>query len=65
MVIDLAHTLGMETVAEGVEGEGQARELKRMGCDMGQGYYLCEPLPPEDVMGFLKEGLGTLGIRVL
>jgi hypothetical protein len=32
---------------------------------MGQGYYLCEPLPPEDVMGFLKEGLGTLDIQVL
>jgi EAL domain-containing protein (putative c-di-GMP-specific phosphodiesterase class I) len=65
MVIDLAHTLGMETVAEGVESEGQAKELKRMGCDMGQGYYLCEPLPPEAVLGYLKESLGTLGIRVL
>jgi EAL domain-containing protein (putative c-di-GMP-specific phosphodiesterase class I) len=63
MVIDLAHTLGMETVAEGVESEGQAKELRRMGCDMGQGYYLYEPLHPEDVMGFIKEGLGTLGIQ--
>jgi diguanylate cyclase (GGDEF)-like protein/PAS domain S-box-containing protein len=63
MVIDLAHTLGMETVAEGVESEGQAKELRRMGCDMGQGYYFSEPFPPEAVMGFLKEGLGTLGIQ--
>jgi EAL domain-containing protein (putative c-di-GMP-specific phosphodiesterase class I) len=65
MVIDLAHTLGMETVAEGVESEWQAKELRRMGCDMGQGYYFSEPLPVESVLGFLKEGLGTLGIQAL
>jgi len=56
MVIDLAHTLGMETVAEGVESEGQAKELRRMGCDMVQGYYFSEPFPPEAVMGFLTQG---------
>ena len=65
MVIDLAHTLGMETVAEGAESEGQVKELRRMGCDMGQGYYFSEPFPPEAVLEFLKEGLGTLGIQVL
>jgi diguanylate cyclase (GGDEF)-like protein/PAS domain S-box-containing protein len=65
MVIDLAHTLGMETVAEGVESDGQAKELRRMGCDMGQGYYFSEPFPPEAMMGFVKEGLGTLGIQAL
>jgi EAL domain-containing protein (putative c-di-GMP-specific phosphodiesterase class I) len=53
MVIDLAHTLGMEAVAEGVESEGQARLLKEMGCDMAQGFHFARPLPPEEVPGFL------------
>jgi EAL domain-containing protein (putative c-di-GMP-specific phosphodiesterase class I) len=53
MIIELAHTLGMEVVAEGVETEGQAQLLREMGCDFGQGYHFTRPLPPEDVPGFL------------
>ena len=53
MIIDLAHTLGMEVVAEGVESEGQAEQLKEMGCDLGQGYHFTKPLPPEAVEEFL------------
>ena len=55
MVIDLAHTLGMEAVAEGVETEGQAGVLEEMGCDMAQGFHFARPLPPEAVPGFLAE----------
>jgi EAL domain-containing protein (putative c-di-GMP-specific phosphodiesterase class I) len=53
MVIDLAHTLEMEVVAEGVESEGQAQQLKEMGCDLGQGFYFAEPLPPKEASTFL------------
>jgi EAL domain-containing protein (putative c-di-GMP-specific phosphodiesterase class I) len=53
MIVDLAHTLGMEVVAEGVETEEQAALLAEMGCDFGQGYHFSKPLPPEDVPGFL------------
>jgi EAL domain-containing protein (putative c-di-GMP-specific phosphodiesterase class I) len=49
MVIDLAHTLGMKVVAEGVESEGQAALLEEMGCDMVQGFHFARPLPPEAV----------------
>ena len=49
MVIDLAHTLGMEAVAEGVETEGQAALLKELGCDLGQGYRFSRPLPSVEV----------------
>ena len=53
MVIDLAHTFGMEAVAEGVENEKQAQQLKEMSCDMAQGYYFARPLPPEALSEFL------------
>jgi EAL domain-containing protein (putative c-di-GMP-specific phosphodiesterase class I) len=53
MVIDLAHTLGMEVIAEGVEAWAQAALLKELGCDMGQGFYFSRPLPPEEVPAFL------------
>jgi diguanylate cyclase (GGDEF)-like protein/PAS domain S-box-containing protein len=55
MVIELAHTLGMEVIAEGVESEAQATLLKEMGCDMGQGFHFSEPLPPEAATRFLAE----------
>jgi diguanylate cyclase (GGDEF)-like protein/PAS domain S-box-containing protein len=53
MVIDLAHTLGMKVVAEGIEEWGQATLLAEMGCDMGQGFYFSRPLSPEAVPEFL------------
>jgi EAL domain-containing protein (putative c-di-GMP-specific phosphodiesterase class I) len=56
MVIDLAHTLGMKVVAEGVESEGQAALLEKMGCDMAQGFHFARPLPPEAVPEVLSAG---------
>jgi diguanylate cyclase (GGDEF)-like protein/PAS domain S-box-containing protein len=53
MLVDLAHTLGMTIVAEGVESEEQAEQLKEMGCDLAQGFYFAKPLPPEAVSEFL------------
>jgi EAL domain-containing protein (putative c-di-GMP-specific phosphodiesterase class I) len=53
MVIELAHTFGMEVIAEGVESWSQAALLKEMGCDLAQGFYFSEPLLPEEVPMFL------------
>ena len=53
MIIDLAHTVGMEVVAEGVESAEQARLLREMGCDLAQGFHFSRPLPPQRVPAFL------------
>jgi diguanylate cyclase (GGDEF)-like protein len=55
MVIELAHTLGMEVIAEGVESEEQARLLREMGCNMAQGFHFAKPLSPEAASKFLTE----------
>jgi EAL domain-containing protein (putative c-di-GMP-specific phosphodiesterase class I) len=55
MVIELAHTLGMEVIAEGVESWGQVSVLEEMGCDFGQGYHFAKPLPSNEVQTFLAE----------
>jgi len=48
-IIDLAHELGMGTVAEGVEDRHVADHLEAMGCDTAQGYHWSGPLPAEEV----------------
>ena len=48
-LIFIAHSLGMETIAEGIECEEQAHVLLTLGCDMGQGYYLSRPLPRDAI----------------
>ncbi|QXE91624.1 GGDEF/EAL domain-containing response regulator [Geomonas subterranea] len=52
--IALAHTLGKEVVAEGVETEAQCRFLQGQCCDIVQGYYFSRPLPPEEIVPYLK-----------
>lgn len=53
VVIDLAHTLGMEVIAEGVESADQAELLAEMGCHMAQGFYFARPMPLEEASEFL------------
>jgi EAL domain-containing protein (putative c-di-GMP-specific phosphodiesterase class I) len=53
MVIDLAHTLEMKVVAEGLEDQGQAALLKEMGCDLAQGFYFAKPMTADAVSDFL------------
>jgi len=43
--IDLAHSLGLRMVAEGVETNAAYTELVRLGCDQAQGYYMSRPVP--------------------
>jgi diguanylate cyclase (GGDEF)-like protein len=52
-IVKLAHHLGMEVVAEGVETAGQADVLRRMQCDAIQGYVFAQPMPLEDFVRFV------------
>ncbi len=45
-IISTAKIFGMKTLAEGVEDEAIATELKALGCDYAQGYFYDAPLPP-------------------
>jgi EAL domain-containing protein (putative c-di-GMP-specific phosphodiesterase class I) len=45
-VVELAHTLGAQVVAEGVETERIADEVTRLGADLGQGWLFGRPVPP-------------------
>lgn len=51
--IDLAHNLGLTTVAEGVEDEQTLARLRELNCDMVQGYYISRPLSPDDLFHFM------------
>ena len=51
--IDLAHNLGLTTVAEGVEDDKTLEQLRKLDCDMAQGYLISRPLSPEDFFRFM------------
>ncbi len=54
-VIDIAYSLEVPTIAEGVETAEQMFALKAMGCDIVQGFYFSKPLPAEEFERFLLE----------
>jgi diguanylate cyclase (GGDEF)-like protein len=56
-VIALAHGLGIEVVAEGIETAGQLARLRELVCDRGQGYYYARPQPPEQLRALLAAGI--------
>jgi EAL domain-containing protein (putative c-di-GMP-specific phosphodiesterase class I) len=53
-ILAMAHSLKMAVVAEGVETQAQADFLKARGCEWMQGWLLGRPMPPEDLIAWLK-----------
>jgi EAL domain-containing protein (putative c-di-GMP-specific phosphodiesterase class I) len=51
--IELAHNLGLEVVAEGIETEAAWRTLRDLGCDLGQGYHLGRPAPAHELTAWI------------
>ena len=58
-MINMAHALAKEVVAEGVETGDQLELLSSLGCDMVQGFLLCRPLPADQIARFSREGLAA------
>ncbi len=55
-IINMASSLGIRTIAEGVESAGQLAFLRLQGCDEVQGYYFSKPLTAEQFEAFIKTG---------
>jgi EAL domain-containing protein (putative c-di-GMP-specific phosphodiesterase class I)/AmiR/NasT family two-component response regulator len=53
--LDLGQSLGVATVAEGVETVEDWKLLRDLGCDMAQGYLLAKPMPAEQLVGWMKQ----------
>ncbi len=56
-IIDMAHALGLQIVAEGVETAFQLALLRGMGCDLAQGNYFAKPLPDKSASTLLENDL--------
>jgi diguanylate cyclase (GGDEF)-like protein len=55
-IITLAHSLGKQVIAEGVETGEQLALLRSLGCDYGQGYFFSEPMEPEAARKLMADG---------
>ena len=54
-LVGLAHNLGLEVIAEGVETAAQLDHLKLLGCEFAQGFHVSAPLRPEDATALLRD----------
>jgi EAL domain-containing protein (putative c-di-GMP-specific phosphodiesterase class I) len=65
--VELARGLGVTTLAEGIETEGELAFLLARGCVLGQGFYYSKPVPPEEIIALALGGIpavrGRLSLR--
>ncbi len=52
-IVTLAHALGMDVIAEGVETAAQLAKLRAIGCEYGQGYFFAKPLPSDEATALM------------
>ncbi|MEY2420672.1 MAG: hypothetical protein QOI95_739 [Acidimicrobiaceae bacterium] len=64
-VVELAHLMGMTTVAEGVETAEQHRRLADLGCDYCQGYYFARPMAADDLVSLIERDTPLLVVKEL
>jgi len=56
---DLAHNMGLQVVAEGIESQEVCDTVKKLGCDFGQGYFISKPMDSEVLLVWLAERQST------
>jgi EAL domain-containing protein (putative c-di-GMP-specific phosphodiesterase class I) len=61
LIIMLAHSIGLTVVAEGTETENQIEVLKRLGCEMAQGYFFSPPVSAQSASHLLLSDAKVLG----
>lgn len=59
-IVGLAQSLGLESIAEGVETRAQLDALAAAGCNTGQGYYFSRPVPAEQITPLLQAAVLTI-----
>ncbi|MEO5986311.1 MAG: EAL domain-containing protein [Candidatus Limnocylindria bacterium] len=55
-ILEMAKTMGLEVVAEGIETQAQLAAVRARGCRLGQGFYFSRPVPPEAVDAIVAVG---------
>ena len=60
----MAHRLGLEVIAEGVEVEAQLDYLRQEGCDYIQGYLFSPPIPAGEIEPFIQMAATTTARRL-
>jgi diguanylate cyclase (GGDEF)-like protein/PAS domain S-box-containing protein len=60
--LDLSRGLGITTLAEGIETEGELNFLRDRGCELGQGFLFAKAVPPEEIIAFALAGVPVPGV---
>ena len=63
-IISMAESLELQTIAEGVETEGQLALLRSKGCHVGQGFFFSPPVRAEEIYPILKANNFAAGRRL-
>ena len=61
-ILGMAKQLGMKVVAVGVEDQSDWNLVRKMGCDIAQGYFISKPMPAPDLPGWIRYWETTKGI---
>jgi len=59
LIINIAKTMGMQVIAEGIEDETQLRQLQKLGCEYGQGYLFHKPMPADEAIALLNDPIDS------
>ena len=61
-VVDLAHSINLKAIAEGIENAEDYEYLKSINCDLGQGYYMAKPLTSNAFISWYSENNGVFHV---